>query len=147
MVGLVADGLARDVGIEHQAAFMRGADGRGQCGPGGLLQHVARHAEFQEPAHVLAVVVLTEHQDLRLGVLLPNLHGGFEPAEPRHRNIEQDDVGPQPARGVDRLASVGGFSDDGDVVGKGEECADAFADDRMVVGDEDADLRHSSPRA
>ena len=55
-----------------------------------------------------------------------------------HADVHQDDVRPQAPRLRDRLAPVRRLADDLDVLLGLEDHAEAGADERLVVGDQDA---------
>ena len=60
-----------------------------------------------------------------------------EAVEPGHREVEQDEVGREPARRLDRLRAVGGLADDVEAVLL-EQRGERLAGERVVVDDEDA---------
>ena len=64
--------------------------------------------------------------------------GRLDPVEHRHADVHQHDVGPQPARCGDGLLAVAGLADHGRVRLGLEDLAQADADERLVVGDQDA---------
>ena len=63
----------------------------------------------------------------------------LEAVELGHADVHQDDVGPQRAHLVDRLAAVRGLADDLDVGLGVEDHAEAGAHERLVVDEQDAD--------
>ena len=69
----------------------------------------------------------------------------LEAVELRHADVHQDDGRVEAGGLVDRLEPVARFGDDFDVVFVGEEHAEAGADHRLVVGDEDADAHRPCP--
>ena len=72
--------------------------------------------------------------------------GRLEPVELGHADVHQHDGGVE-ARGlVDGLDPVARLGDDLDVRLAGEQHAEACADHRLVVGDEDADAHRWSGR-
>ena len=74
------------------------------------------------------------------------LAGRLEPVEPGHPDVHQHDVGPQPRRGLEALAAVGGLADDLDVVAAAEHQRQRRPDERVVVDHEhpDARARHAA---
>jgi hypothetical protein len=60
-----------------------------------------------------------------------------QPVDAGHGEVEQDEVGQQPARGGDRLGAVRGLGDDGEAVLL-EQRREGAAGQRMVVDDQDA---------
>ena len=63
----------------------------------------------------------------------------IDPAGLRHGKVEEQDVRPQLGDALHRLAPVGGFSDDGEPWFGLEQSAEAVAENRVVVGNDDAD--------
>ena len=66
--------------------------------------------------------------------------GGLQPVHLRHPDVHQDDVGPGAPDRVDGLGAVGRLGDHVDAVG-GQDHPEAGADQRLVVGDHDAQRR------
>ena len=64
--------------------------------------------------------------------------GRLDPVEDGHANVHQHDVGPEPACLGDGVFAVAGLADDGRVWLCLEDLAQADADERLVVGDQDA---------
>ena len=71
--------------------------------------------------------------------------GRLEPVELGHADVHQDDGRVEARRLVDRLEPVARLGHDLDVLLAGEQHAEAGADHRLVVGDEDADAHRPSP--
>jgi hypothetical protein len=65
--------------------------------------------------------------------------GGLESVELGHADVHQHDGGSEAGRLADGLDPVARLGDDLDVGLAGEQHAEACADHRLVVGDEDAD--------
>ena len=142
--GVVAHRLARDRGVEDEAAAGDTADRGDELGPRGLLEDVSRRTRLEEARDVLAVVVLRENEDARVRRDLANLERRLETAEPRHRDVHEDDVGAERAADVDRLEAVGRLADDLDVLGRREERAEPLAQERVVVRDHDPNGGHGA---
>ena len=66
----------------------------------------------------------------------------LETVQQRHRQIEDDDVGMVLADGVDERPAVGDARDD--VALRREQLLERFDKQRVVVGQDDARLRHGS---
>jgi hypothetical protein len=111
------------------------ANGGHQVGPGRLLEHVPRHPGLQEPSHVLAVVVLREHQHFGARAVLANLQRGLEPAQAGHGDVHQHQVGVQLAALAHRLTAVGGLAHHLDVFAGRKQRANARPKNGVVVGD------------
>ena len=60
------------------------------------------------------------------------------PSSVGHADVHDDDVRLQLTSEPDGVGSVGGFADDLDVVLELEDEAEALADERLVVGEQDA---------
>ena len=71
--------------------------------------------------------------------------GDVDPVEPRHGNVEQQQVGLQRPGQIDRGFAVAGGADQLCVVGLGEQQLQPLGGERLIVGDEHAqrlDLSH-----
>jgi hypothetical protein len=64
----------------------------------------------------------------------------FEPGELRHLHIEEKQIGAQFAHGLQCFRAIHAFADDLDFGLFGQEGPDAFARERFVVGNDDADF-------
>ena len=71
--------------------------------------------------------------------------GRFDAVELRHADVHQDEVGLALDGFVDRLDSVAASADDLDVGLGVEDQAEAVADERLIVGEQDGD--HCAPRS
>ena len=65
--------------------------------------------------------------------------GGLDPVAAGHPQVHQHDVRPKPDRERERLVAVGCGADDLDAGEQAEQGCESFADDPLVVGDQDAD--------
>ena len=65
--------------------------------------------------------------------------GGLDAVAARHAQVHQHDVRPQPVGERERLVAVGRRADDLDPGEQPEQGGESFADDALVVGDQDAD--------
>ena len=100
------------------------------------LSRKPRRAGSQGGEHVLVEVEGREHEDLRLAL---DQRGRGDAVEARHAHVHQHDVGGRDRQRLDRLAAVGRLADDGHVGLGVDHELEAVADQRLVVGDEDAD--------
>jgi hypothetical protein len=80
-----------------------------------------------------------EHEHAELRLLGLHLLDELDPALARHRHVEDQHVEVLGADAGDHLVAVGGLGDDAHVVGGLEQLAQPLAEDRVVVGDGDAD--------
>src|SRR5262249_58356175 len=74
--------------------------------------------------------------DFRVGRGLADARKGLEPVDPRHREVEQDEVGQQAPRELDRLLAVLGLAGDREAVPL-EQRRKRSPRDRVVVDDQD----------
>jgi hypothetical protein len=97
---------------------------------------------------VLAEVEGGEDEDLDIGglVVLLDLPGGFDPVLDRHADVHEHDVGTELAGQGDRLGAVIGLAENLHVGGDVDENPEPATDERLVVGDDDAD-RHGAARS
>src|SRR5207245_2399119 len=72
------------------------------------LQQVSRRTAADRSEQVLLRAVRGQDDDLAAGRRLPQARKRVEPVEPRHREVEQDDVRRQLAGEADRLRAVRG---------------------------------------
>src|SRR4051794_18942911 len=107
-----------------------------------VLEEEPARAGAQRLVHVLVEVERRQHQDLRPAVAVDGGEDAprrLEPVELGHADVHQHDVWAQGAGLVDRLAPVGRLADDLDLGLRVEDHAEAGADERLVVDEEDAD--------
>jgi len=88
---------------------------------------------------VLVQIERRQDQDAWRVYALEQPPGGLDPVQPRHAHVEDDDVWLERARLRECLVAVFGLAHDLDVVFAFEDHADAAANERLVVDDEDAD--------
>ncbi len=101
-----------------------------------VLQQVAGRAQPDRAQEVRVVLGCGQDDDRRVGGGLADPRERREAVHPRHRQIEDDQVGAQRTRLLDRLGAVGRLPDDVEPARR-EEPRERFARERMVVGDED----------
>ena len=104
-----------------------------------VLEQEAGGAGAQRGEQPLVLAEARQHDHARRRRRLAQPRQRRDAVEPRHREVEQHDVGREPLRLGDRGLAVGRLPDDLDVVLQVEERAQALAHDRVVVGDQDAD--------
>jgi hypothetical protein len=141
----VLDQPPGDRRCEQGLADRHRADGAGQLLAAGVLEQEAARAGLQRVIHVLVQVEGGQHQDPRPAPGLDQPGGGFDAVHAGHADVHQDHVGvKQPGLGQ-RLAAVAGLPGHGQVRLRFEQHSQAFADEVLVVGDQDAD--HDGTRA
>src|SRR5829696_9381620 len=101
------------------------------------LQEVAGGSTADRSEQVRLVAGCRQHDDLAARGLLPEARQCVEPVQAGHRQVEQDHVGLQLERELDRLASVAGLPDDVEAV-PAEQRGEPIAGQRVVVDEEDA---------
>ena len=103
------------------------------------LDQVAARTGAHGSEHGLVVLVHRQHEygDPRCDP--GQLPGGGDAVELRHVQVEQGDVGLGEQHLADRLASVGSDTGHLEVRDRAEQGGQPGTDDRMVVGDDDAD--------
>ena len=98
----------------------------------------ADRADRDHPVDVGVVAVRGKDEHLGAGTGGEDLPRGLEAVEQRHRDVHDDDVGPERGQ-LHRLPAVVGFADDLDLAVGKEQGAQALADDRVVVGQQGLD--------
>jgi signal transduction histidine kinase len=101
------------------------------------LQKVARRTGTDRGEQVLLGARCREDDDLRLRRRLTDLRQGREAVHAGHREVEEDDVGPEARREVDGLRSLVRVADDVEAVLR-EQGLEGLSRQRMVVDDQDA---------
>src|SRR5258708_4874169 len=124
-------------------AVVGGTNGRRQLGGGVALEHVPGRAGAQGLHDVWLTVVDGQDHDFGVGQITPDLANGFDPVQARHRQVDHGDIGPQLIGQQDRHLAVLGLGDHFDVTHRFETQADTLANDRVIVGEQNAD--HLSP--
>ena len=99
------------------------------------LQQVAGRPGADRLEEVLLRTRRGEHDDLRGGRGVAELRQRRQAVEPGHREVEQDEIGLERTRELDRLGAVAGLSDDVEPV-LGEQRGERLAGQRMVVDDQ-----------
>ena len=120
-----------------------GANGGGDVLGDGILNNDAAGADLEGLDDLLGADGAGEQDDFDGGRAVHDGAHGFNAGEARHVDVEEEDVGEQLEGLGDGLIAVGAFADDFEALFALEHVAHADADDRMVVGKEDADGRGS----
>ena len=135
------DHALRDARGEERVAGGDRADRRDELLGRVVLEHEAARAGAQRLVDVLVEVERRQDQDPRRGVGGEDAPRRLEAVELGHADVHQHDGRVEARRLVDGLEAVARLGDDLDVLLAGEQHAEAGANHRLVVGDEDAD-RH-----
>jgi hypothetical protein len=127
--------------VEHALAGLDAEDAEAQLVRRPLLEQVPVGAGVEHAQDVLLVAVHRDDEHPHLGGVLLDRSRGLQTADVRETDIHQDDVRAQFDGEADRLTPGGRLADDREASVPLEDVADAGADDRVVVDEEDADLR------
>ena len=126
--------------VQVVSAVDRGPERLQQLGRLGLLQDVAPGTRAQRLAGVLGVLSHRQDRDRKRGMGDEHLWQGPEARPSRHRQVERQQIRLQLADLADHRGDVGRFGHDRELsVLALEHRADAVADDRVVVSDDDLD--------
>ena len=137
--------MAGDGRVEEDAAGGHGPDRPEQVVRGRALEEVAARAGPHQRLHVGRVLVDGQHQHPGAGAFARHPLRQFEAVQAGHRDVDDRDVGCDGADHRQRLAAIGGLADELDLGVGVEQRPDAREDDRMVVGQDDADTVHAGP--
>src|SRR6185369_15016647 len=110
-----------------------------------VLQEIAGSPRADHLQDVLLVVVHRQDEDAGRRKRLVDPARRLDPGEARHADVEDDDVRLRLQRLLHGLADVGSLRDDFDVRARLQDPDQTLAHDRVIVGDEDPDLRHARP--
>jgi hypothetical protein len=89
--------------------------------------------------HVLVEVVRGEDDHAASAARRGDAARGLDPVHLGHAHVHQDHIGHELFDELDRLGAVRGLARDLDVVASVEDHAEAAADERLVVGEDDGD--------
>ena len=107
---------------------------------GRLLEDVPARPGLEAALEQCPLGVGGEDQHLGIGNAAHDLLGRLDPVHSRHAQVHHDHVGAAALGECDGRLAVGGLADDADVRRAQEGEAQSFADDLVVVGEEDGDL-------
>src|SRR5262245_40796981 len=139
---IVGHEVLRDRRTQIRLAARHGQDAELQLSEVGIFEQVAGGACLERRERVLLAGVHGQDDHGGGGVLLDDATGRLEPVQPGHGDVHEDEPWPQLVDQLDDLVTVLGLADHFDAGDAGEERADAGADERMVVGQHDADRCH-----
>src|SRR5882762_508442 len=126
--------------VDEREAVGDGADGVRELAARHLLQEIPRRAGADRAEHKLVLVVVGEddHPRGRHGIAHAPRRG--HPVPVAHLDVHQDHVGEKLLRDRERLVPVARLAHDLDLRFGLEDRAQAASNERVIVGDEDADL-------
>ena len=107
--------------------------------PVGAFEHVAVRPGAHRGEDRLVVLEHREHQYGGIRGRLEDTSRRLDTGHPRHVEVHQDHIGPQLQRSSDGLFAVGRLSDQLGVGLGAQYGAHPATEDRVIVGDEDAD--------
>ena len=105
----------------------------------GRLEQEPRSAGAEGTVDVLVEVEHRQHQDLGTSSAGHDATHTLDAVDARHLDVHQHDIGVEGLCGASRLCTVGGLTDDDEVVLRGEDRSQTGAQQRLVVGQHDAD--------
>jgi len=135
---------AGDSGGEQRLAAGDDADGSGDLFGRRVLEHEAARARAQRVVHVGVEAEGGQDQHARARLRRHDQSGRLDPVQDGHADVHQHDVGAQAAGFGDRVLAVAGLTDDARLWLRLEDLAEPDADERLVVGDQDARHRIGS---
>src|SRR6266568_4025723 len=115
------------------------ADRRDELRRGAFLRKIAGGARLERPHGVLGFLVHAEHEYPQPGFIGVHLLDELDAAPARHGQVEEQHVELELAHALQYFAAVLRFAHDGEIGRRREHLLQPFANDRMVVGDNDAD--------
>ena len=134
----LADGRA-----EERLSLGDAAHGANQIVLSGVFQHVSAGTGLERAQDVSFVRVHAEDHHLRVrvlvGIRVGDLVGGLDAIQLRHSDVEHRDIGMMLRGELHGFASIVGLGDDFEIRLLLEQKPESRANDRMVVGEEDAD--------
>ena len=89
---------------------------------------------------VIIAIEVAEDEDTGVRVGGEDVAYGLDPAAYGHTEIHDGDIGIEFRIGFRRLEAVDRLADDFEIGLPEEDAAEAFADDKVVICDEDADV-------
>ena len=133
----------RDIGL----AVGDAAGDRPQFAGGNPLQHIAMGAGLERRQQAFLVFRNREHHDAHPRLAGGDLSSRGNAAHAGHGHVHQHHVRAQPLRQFHRFLAAAGRGDDFEIRVRRQRMGDAFAKQRVVVGEQDADrARHGAPR-
>ncbi len=125
-------------GLKKSFLLATDADRLEEIGLGAVLQEIALGAGGKGADEEGLIAMHAQHDDADVGIALDDLGRGINTVELRHSDIHDDHVGRELLGEADGLAAIAGFADDFDCGVGLEQKLKAFANDPMIIGDEDS---------
>src|SRR4030095_13443488 len=111
----------------------------------GVLEEIAGDARAQGLSDVSLTGVHREDHDLRPRRDGGDPRGDLQSGQPRHGDVEEDDIGSVLLDELERFAAVSGLPDDGRAGKRLQERADASPNELVVVREDDGERDHLKP--
>jgi hypothetical protein len=104
----------------------------------GILQEIATRASADPLVDVLFRLVCRQDDKASRQIRAPDLGDYTDAVEHWHAKVDQGDIGPVSSPQLDGLEAVIRFRDDGHVGLASDHRPESLEDNRMIVGEEDA---------
>ncbi len=114
----------------------QGVDRRDHLVAGAVLEQIAGRSGIEGRKDVLVPLETGEHQDPRLRSFCADQADRLHPAEHRHPQVHDRDIRLQPLVHLRAFRTIGGLGDHNHAGLAADQAAQAFADDEVVVDDE-----------
>jgi hypothetical protein len=131
-----------------------GPDGADELGRQDVLQDKAAGAETERPERVLVQIESRQDQDTRTWLGRNDGSRRLNPVHACHPDVHHDDVRVAAADEIERRRAVGGLADDDDACLLLQDHAEARAQERLIVDEDDRDrvvaglaVVHGAPRS
>ena len=109
-------------------------------GGGAVLQHVAFHAEVQRAIEGILFLVHGEKDDRHRQFQLTNRSRERKAVLLRHADVQNSDVRLERLNALQRGSPIGRFANQHQIRIVFDDFTQTFAEDRVIVGDDDSDL-------
>jgi hypothetical protein len=136
----------RGVRSEVAAAGVQVLDRGKEFRAGAVLEQEAGGARPHHMQHVFLLGVHGQHEHACRGQLLGHAPHDFHAVQLRHRDVDHRDVGARALGLGQRADAVRGLGHDGALATAVQERDQPVAQQRVVVGHQDADRPHAGPR-
>jgi hypothetical protein len=123
---------------EEELLVGDGTDRLEEIGLGAILEKVALGAGGEGTDEEGLIAMHAQHDDADVGIAFYDLGSGVDTVELGHRNVHDDYVGRKLLCEADGLAAIAGFADDFDGGVGLKQKLKAFANDSMIIGNEDS---------
>lgn len=138
MAQLVQD-FKRDAWMQRCLTRVNAPNRRDQFFRFRIFEQIAARARFDRRENFIVRDETRQRDDARFRLPRQNLPNRFDTIHLGHDEIHQDDIGLERVCLRDRGFAVARFADNLHICNLRQKCADAFADDAMIVYDEETD--------